>query len=241
MGRIIAPFGLKKTGGGKGWLLDLDGTYNAVAANNTIHDITTEDIGIWAWIKIPTDYTAHGIVIAKRSTVNEGFQLDIRDYHVRIYMEDDDGDNYLVTGTTNLNDGEPHFVAAIIDRSNAANCKVYVDGADNTAARHGTLANVGSLTNTAIATMGSTPTGGSRFDGIVAELGIAYPADIMAANEMGAPGEIASLYNNFRNPSAYPNLEDRWACDEGTGTTLTGDNNNLTLSNAVAWVWARTP
>ncbi len=57
----------------------------------------------------------------------------------------------------------------------------------------------------------------------------------MAANEMGASGEIANLANNPGDPTQWPNSEDYWLCNEGSGTTVGGQNNDLTLSDVAAW------
>lgn len=219
--------------GGNIWVLDMDDTYRAVAADNTVHDITTEDIGIFAWVKIPVG-AGIGVILAKRIAAAGYFLYSAANGKV-VFAMSDGADTYSMTGTTDLRDDTWHCIVNIIDRSNAANCSLYIDGVDDSPVKAGTLADVNSLTNAVTFYMGSSSSPALEFDGIIAECGIAYPADIMAANEMGASGEIDNIVNNFRTSAAYPNLEDYWACDEGSGTTLAGNVNDLTLSNAAAW------
>lgn len=227
-------------------VLDMDLTYYAPAANNGIHDITTEDVGIAVWIKIPSDATTNMRILFKGGTGAARYDLLLLGASgiLRFQIADSDVDEYKVNGTTDLRDGQWHLVVGIIDRNNAANCKVFVDKVDDTASRDGTIGDIGSLTNTDTLTLGAAnaPGSGVRSTILDGELGpviLAYPADIMAAGEMGAAGEITNIFNNFRNPGAWPESEDYWLCDEGTGTTVAGQNNDLTLTDALAW--SRTP
>jgi hypothetical protein len=134
------------------------------------------------------------------------------------------------------------MAAGIIDKDNAANCKLFIDGSeDGTTNKAGNLALVGDITNAAILHVGSNTGESLFFDGIIGELGICYPADVTAADEFGASGEQANVYAGFRDRTNWPNREDSWLLNEGTGTTLTGESDNLTLSNAAAWSRARRP
>lgn len=225
---------------GGAWRLDLDDTYFATAANNTIHNIGLEDIGMAAAICPNSGGGAFQVIANKSQTGTLRWLLTLSSGKLRTQLQDGT-DLYTVTGNTDLRDGVWHRVAAIIDRDNAANCKIYLNGAeDGATVKSGSLADIDSLSNTGTFALGRD-TGGSPLDGKMAEFIISYPADIMAANEMGAAGEIANIANNFRDPTAWPNNEDYWLLDEGTGTTLTGDNNNLTLSNAAAWEFGDLP
>jgi len=213
--------------------VDCDATYYAQAANNGVHDITTEDIGIWAWVKIPVGMSTHSFIVSKWVSGAGSYILFIQSGGGIKASIGEGGDNYDLLGTTDLRDNEWHFIAAVFDKSDAANCNLYIDGAIEPKTTSGALALIGSLTNTATLQLGRRPA--YICDGSIAEAGICYPADIMAANEMGAAGEILALATNPHDPTAWPNSEDYWLLDENTGTTLTGQNNNLTLSNAAAW------
>jgi len=209
---------------------DLGGTYYAQAANNTIHQLTTEDVGWWAWIKVNSDSTGQQSILAKESaSFGHAFYLTSGGL-LRVFIGEA-GQAFYYTGATDLRDDQWHFVVAILDRSGNANCKVYVDAVDDTASLVGDVTNVTTITSTSILTAGAQPDFSQKFDGEITEAGIAYPADIMAANEMGAAGEIANLYNNPGDPSQWPNSEDYWLCnDNAANTTVTGANNNLTAS-----------
>lgn len=212
-------------------------SYYAESSGAGVHDITTEDIGISAWIWVPADSTQFSVIASKRNAGNIGWQFSIDPATgvLRMLMEDADTDSYYVSGTTDLTDGAWHCVAAVIDRNNANNCNVFVDGEDDTASRTGTLADIGSLTNVGRFQLGQRFGGAGTFDGRITSMAHSYPPDIMAANEFGASGEILNLATNPHDPTAWPNSEDYWLCDENTGTTVTGNVNNLTLLSADGW------
>lgn len=213
---------------------NLDGTKYATAANNGVHDVTNEDIGAWARIKYNSDGSGNQQILSKRHSVSgqQGYEFEVRAFKLRFFIQDGANDQFFINGSTDLDDGEWHFVAAIVDKSNIANCKVYVDGVDDTLSTAGTIGDIGSITSTQTFRLGAAPNAATEiFDGEVSEAGITYPADIMAGGEMGAAGEIAALFNNPGDPSQWPNSEDYWLCnDNAASTVVTGNNNNLTAS-----------
>lgn len=221
--------GLEALNGGAN--LDLNGTYYAQAANNTIHDVGTQDFGLAAWIKVDTDASGVGMILNKDGGAIE-WTFRYRGDGLVSFTCSDGVTAFSVTGTTNVRDNKWHHVAAIVDRNNAANCNIYVDGTVETPTLSGDITLVGSLANTGILYLSYTAT---RFDGQVRDLVLAYPIDIMAANEMGASGEILYLATHPFDKTNYCNYEDYWSCTDGSGTTVTGDVNNLTLSNVAAW------
>ncbi len=211
--------------------LDFDATYYAQAANNTIHDITTEDLGIAAWIKSDVGYSAdYQQVLWKEQTSTILYRFYVHRTSGILTGQIGDGVTiYTLTGDTDVRDGKWHHVAVIFDRNNTANSKIYLDGyEDGTTNKSGTTP-AGSLTNTAILSLG-TKGGGERFSGQIRDVIIAYPADIMAANEMGASGEILTLATGTRDLSTV-NSEDTWALNDNAATTVVvGAVNNLTAS-----------
>ncbi len=207
---------------------NLAGVYGSEAANSSIHNITTEDIGLWAWVKLATGST--GGIILRKDLSNVGYNLTVSSSGIIQGLIGTGTPEYRLSGNTDIRDGKWHFVAMIIDRNNAANCKIYLDGIeDGTTNKTGTLAShTGSLSNAVQLGFGKRFNETVFLDGFITEGGIAYPADIMAAGEMGAAGEIANLFNNPGDPSAWPNSEDYWLCNDNTGSTVvTGANNNL--------------
>tara|TARA_Y100000310_G_scaffold202967_1_gene203213 strand:+ start:4091 stop:7126 length:3036 start_codon:yes stop_codon:yes gene_type:complete len=205
--------------------LDFDATYNAQAANNTIHDITTEDIGVSVWVRLDTASAGIDYVLKKYASA-AGYEVYIEDGIVTLNIGDGT-DTYKLTGNTDIRDNKWHHIVGIIDKSNAANCKIYLDGyEDGTTSKTGTLGDVGSLTNADILDISDS----NSFDGQIRDVILAYPADIMAANEMGVTGEILTLATNPRDFSTV-NSEDYWELtDNASSTTVAGANNNLTAS-----------
>ncbi len=218
---------------------NLNASRYAQAANNGIHDIGLQDIGIWAWVKVNSGAEL-GVIVAKRQST-PGYQLyNTAGGVIETYITDGT-DGYTLAGNTDIRDNIWHFIAVIIDRNNAANCKIYRDGfEDGTTTKTGTLADVNSIASTEVLFLGANPASAFKFDGFIAEWGIAYPADIMAAGEMGDTGEIANLYNNPSDPSQWPNHEDHWLCnDNAASTVVVGANNNL-IASANTNVFAET-
>jgi hypothetical protein len=223
---------------GAGGALEFNEDYYSSAADNTKHDITTQDIGIGLWINVPTDRDGiFQVIMEKIDAPNAGYALVLRADHLpRMIIEAGDGDNYYFEATTTVNDGVWHHIVVIVDKSNSANCGFYIDNGSREFGRtNGTLADIGSLTNTSILQLARRANDTYKLDAKVSNIFLSYPADIMAVGELGASGEIANLMNGIGDRTNWPNREDSWLCDEGTGTTLTGENENLTLSNASAW------
>lgn len=218
---------------GIGRSFDIDETYYAPAANNGIHDVELEDIGAWAWVKInSTSSTTERFFSKWVEGTTPYYVFGLANGVIRFKMADSDPDSYEMKGNTDIRDGEWHFVAVVIDRSNTANCKMYLDGVeDGATVKIGTLADVDTITTTATFTMGADSTGTNALDGRMAISGIAIVADIMGAGEMGAEGEIQKLFHYPTNPTEWSNSEDYWICNDFlSDTVVVGDNNNLVAS-----------
>ena len=214
--------------------LDFDATRYAQAANNTIHDITTQDIGISAWVR--ADSNASGVLyIISKQVSDQGYHFYLMSNgKLELYIKDADADVYILTGNTDLRDNKWHHVAVILDKSDATNCKLYLDGYEGgTTTKTGTLANVGSLTNTAILYL-AIKAGEYPFDGQIRDVILSYPADIMAAGEMGASGEILELATKPRDFITV-NHEDAWALyDNAANTTIASTNTGSAPANLTA-------
>lgn len=216
-----------------GVALFMDAAYNAVAVDNTVHDITTEDIGFNVSMKVSED--DNGNFIFSKEATSAGYYFRVAGGGVTIFLISDGTDTYHLTGNTDLRDGKWHTCAGVIDKSNAANCELYLDGVIDTASKTGTLGDVGDITSTRILAIGSRASGANKTNAIFRDLLLTYPADIMGAGELGEAGAILALATNPLAVASQPNSEDYWPCTEGTGTTINGAVNNLTLSNAAAW------
>jgi hypothetical protein len=213
--------------------LDLNGLYYGQAATSTVHDITTQDISVSAWVKVDVDMSGYQAIVSKRGATESYyyFAVDTTAYGGAMYLLVKDGtDSYTIRGTTDLRDNKWHYVSAIIDKSDATQSKVFLDGIDNTLSRSGTLANVDSLTNTVVFNVGAR-NGGTPFDGQIRDVKLYYAA--------GDHWSDAQVLYQAQHPFDYTSnagtLTDYWRLDEGSGTTLYGKVNNLTLSNVLAW------
>jgi len=126
--------------------LDLNATYYAQAANNTVHDITTEDISVSAWVKVDTDAGITEQAIADKYST-DGYSFYIQSKKLYFYVDDTTGHTFSVYGNTLLDDNKWHYVTGIIDRDNLSNCKVYIDGyVDGTMYYNSTILNVVNIT-----------------------------------------------------------------------------------------------
>lgn len=225
------------------WVPDMADTYYAYAVDNTVHDIAAEDVGIagYAKLDVAESGAAGGSIIGKTDGATAGYLLYFNLGRLRFWMRDGT-DLWTLTSTPTYNDGQWHHFAAVIDRDNLGNCKLVVDGVEVASTATGTLGDVGSISSAQIMSVGAwNGSGTTPLHGQLADVVLSYPADIMAANEMGASGEVVNLMNGFRDRTNWPNREDSWLLNEGTGTTLTGESDNLTLTNVAAWSRARRP
>jgi len=139
------------------WVQLYDGLDDVTTVTNHASlNMGTGDFTLEVWAKLDLDATTR-VAIAKYTepTGILGYYLQYRNVTgiIRLYMNDAT-DAYYIDGTTDVRDGTWHHTVGVVDRDTAANCKVLVDGVDDTASRTGTLANVGDLDNTADLTIG---------------------------------------------------------------------------------------
>lgn len=224
----------------KAWTYDFDGSRFGHAANNTIHDVAAQDVAMWAWVKA-NPLAGNIIILDKRVDSNTGYAFGM--VNNVLWAKIGDGtDTYIITGNSDFRDGEWHFVACIFDKSNAANCKIFEGGSeDGTTGKAGNLATVGSLTNAGIMHLGANIADGGIWDGVIGQVGVCYPNDVMAAGEFGAANEQAAVMNAFQDRSAWSEREESWLINEGSGLVLYGENEDITLTSAAGWITAQRP
>lgn len=108
----------------------------------------TNDISISAWVNpdfgSPPTYKYVATKRASAGAGDAGYLFGFDGAKVEFEMSDGT-DEYLLIGATSI-DGWTH-IAAVIDRSNAANCKVFLNGSDDTNSKNGTLADVDDIDN----------------------------------------------------------------------------------------------
>jgi len=208
--------------------IDCDTTHSASAANNTIHDLTNQDLCFSALVKIDSDSGDNYEVVSKLSLI--GWSLNALYGTARMYTREADADVYTLTGNTDIRDNCWHHVALVFDRDTEANCKIYLDGyEDGTTNRTGVLGDMGSITSPAIFGILST------FDGQIRDVKIYY-----AVGDVWSDAEILYQATHPHNVGASAGtITEYYDIDENTGTTIgagvTSPGNDLTLSNTAAW------
>ena len=176
------------------WVQYYDGTDDVnIVTNRASLNMGTGDFTLEAWVKLDLDATVRtSISKYTEPTGILGYYLQYRNVTgiTRLYMKDAT-DAYYIGGTTDVRDGTWHHTVGVVDRGNAANCKVLVDGVDDTASRTGTLANVGDLDNTADLTIG-------RNSQVVLIYFLGYIALARVYNGAVSDAVIKSHYNQER-------------------------------------------
>lgn len=91
---------------------------------------------------------------------------------------------YVLNGTTVIPEGEMHCVVVTFDESSAADCKIYLDGLDDTLSRTGTLSDIGDCSNALVFSIGAESDGGVPFDGFIAGAAVWDNIVLTAANAL---------------------------------------------------------
>ncbi len=139
-----------------------------------------------AWIKKYGENKIQTIMSkSKGGLPNSGygwlFQLD-GDGALQIYLATDtvlwgETGSFVLSSNTHITDSSWHHVAAVIDRSNNANCRIYNDGTDVSALPSGgNIKNIGSIMNSLPLRIGSEADGGYQWEGALDECWISYKA-----------------------------------------------------------------
>ena len=233
--------------------LDLHDSYAAYAATTATHDLTTEDLGIFVRIKVfATGEDGTQTIVCKTINGNAGYFFGLNakwgEYRGGLFLgiyglPGGGASSFTVMCKRDIRDDQWHDVAAIIPRSTTARSAIYIDGIrDQTTTTAGGIASTSSISSNqpadkATFAIGRWILGVDTYglNGQLREVVLATPADILASGEMGDEDQIWNMSRNPYKKDIYPSYEDYWPLDEGSGTTLVGDNNNLSLSSSNAW------
>lgn len=132
-GTLTGTPGPEWTTGKIGGALSFDGTDDLVdVADEITLDIPTSNgFTVGAWIKL-SDVTDYRIIVDKRSEGTwEGYYLYVRpDGKMRFGIEDIVDNNPVIIGTTNVADGNWHYVVGVRDVA-ADKVRLYVDGSED--------------------------------------------------------------------------------------------------------------
>src|SRR6056297_3645452 len=224
--------------GRHGKALDFDGSSDYVAIDNLYYNSGGEIpyLTVSAWVKIPEGGGSWSILDYDRSeyfTFAEG-RL-VTDGTVEFDTTSSGGSVDDFGGTTNIEDGNWHHVAAVFDSSDTNDKKIYVDGElDNEKNAYGD----GVALGTGVTRYGFIGDGSeaSSFDGGRNSLYYQGKVDeIRLYHRALSDSEIQDLYNRGLAKITQPDrtgLVAHWKFDEGRGQT-TGDSSFNTNSGTL--------
>lgn len=215
------------------YAFNCDGQYYAYAANSAVHDVTSEDISLSAWVKASSGMGDATYVISKFVGVT-GYRLWIVTGWIWVRI-DAPVANYLIAwGNTDIRDDTRHHIAVTIDRNGTG--KVYLDGSEDGTTNVGGAMFSNSLSNAGIFTLGADTDFNNEFDGDIADAKLYIAADDIWSDE-----EIAYQYRHFRSRSHnIGTITERWLCDEGSGLILRGSEGNDLIATSEEG-WAKMP
>jgi hypothetical protein len=150
------------------------------------------------------------------------------------FAVNDGVDAYILTSSVEILKDVDYFVAVTFDESAAANCKIYINGYDQTTTRTGTLSDIGDCSNAGVFSIGAEADGGVPFDGkiydaavysdvvLTAVHAIAYAA--IPRTEAGAP----DAWWPFTGDAADTTWDDEATAANSLDLTLVGvDTTNI--------------
>ena len=111
-------------------------------------DFATSDISISFWMNWDVQENRYIIIKQPDEYNNLGWGFRMTAAYKPAFEIDDGTDHFDIQGATALSTGTWHHVVVVIDRDNASNCKMYVDGSDDTGTTNGTITDVGDISNT---------------------------------------------------------------------------------------------
>lgn len=152
--------------------LALNGSgYASIADDNSLDMIDGQDFSISAWVKMSD--TNNSAIAAKRNgdaSSDTGYLLGL-DYGLgdgKLFFEVSDGTNeFSLRGATSVADGTWKNVIAVFDDDNASNCKIFVNGQEQTVTQTGTLSSVVNLSNAVNFEVGAESDAGGKLTGSV--------------------------------------------------------------------------
>jgi len=201
-------------------------------------NFSTGDFSITAWVRPETASTDYGVmnIVDKRDvagdTSTKGYEMYLVDGQLGFQMSDDQGGPQLgANDTTDLRDGNWHFVAITVDRDDPSGGKLYVDGSlvqtfDPTAAP-------GDMTTTGIPLLiGIHPSSylDCNFRGGLDEVAVyQYAIDSTSLGDLYAQGQ-AGLFANL-------SASGLWSFEgNANDTSFNGNNGTLFSSSEASFV-----
>ncbi len=169
------------------------------AAANTVHDLTTDDILISFWVNLQDTGTSAANVLSKIADASNQWTCVITANETIQFRAEVGGvEKILVESTTTLTVDDWYHVLICVDRTNASNCKIYLNGVDDTSGTPTVSAD--SITNTGTFEIGASDSG-SVADYHLSKIMLGLPSDVSAIEAAA----VTSLYN-FGDGKTYDQL-----------------------------------
>lgn len=163
------------------------------------------------------------------SGTTAGWVLYIDTIGILHFAANDGTDAYVINGTTVIPEGEMHNVVATYDESDASNCKVYLDGYDDTASKTGTLGDIGDCSNALVFSIAAESDGGVPFDGFIAGAAVwdntvltADNAFTIATTPLTEPTGTPSAWWTFYDLASSSTVDDEATAANSLDLTLVG-------------------
>ena len=221
-----------------GVMADLDYTTPQyfTLADNVLLDIGDgEDYSCSVWFERGRN-SATEVLLAKTAdqdgTANSttaGWVLYIDVFGILHFAVNDGVDAYVINGTTPVLKGEMHNVVVTYDEDSASDCKIYLDGLDDTASRTGTLALIGDGSNAGVFSIGAEADGGVPYDGFIAGSAVWDDTVLTAANALTIattpltePTGSPDAWWPFNGLAAASTLDDEATAANSLDLTLVG-------------------
>ena len=197
------------------------------------------DLHISLWCK--TSDTSACMILGKRNALGAGtgFSLEmLATGKLKMEIEDTDSDVYAINGNTAINDGGWHDILVTLDRNSDGDCRIYVDGADDTLSTSGGAALTTAdetLDNAEDFVIGADSSGGNYVTGYVAfariQIGGTLPTAPQIARQVSHARDFSSQSWTLDGTRSYWRFDDHaGALDadaDGMITDGSGSGNHL--------------
>jgi len=174
-----------------GIMADISTAQYFTRADDVLLDIgAAQDYSVSIWFERDRQ-TATEVLMAKTSDqagtaagTTAGWVLYIDVNGVLHFAVNDGTDAYIINGTTSIPESEMHNVVVTYDENSASDCKIYLDGYDDTASKTGTLGDIDDCSNALVFSIGAESDGGVSFDGKIAGAAVWDDTVLTAANAL---------------------------------------------------------
>jgi len=214
-------------------------------ADDILFDIgAAQDYSVSIWFERRRQ-TATEVLMAKTSdqegtayATTAGWVLYIDVEGILHFAVNDGTDAYIINGTTPILEGEMVNVVATYDENSAGDCKIYLNGLDDTLSKTGTISDIDDCSNALVFSIGAESDGGVPYDGYIAGAAVwdnivltAANALTIATTPLTEPAGSPSAWWTFYGLAAATTIDDEATAANSFDMTLVGG----TTTNYGTW------